>query len=218
MTSNAPLEKPGRAAWFVFRSLARYLVSLFIPSFRYFGETDIKLGGQIFIEKNYGFQSWAYPLTIFKRPVRFIVADIECDDMQWFNTASDGGLFPIMLSGNFEDDYEIIKSCVENNEKIVLIISQNEEDELSKRIVKALKEDYTKSVLFMALSSGAKEVFANNAVIPKSTTVTMVCGMPFTMDKNDDTVLFNELHILEKSAESATDVTEPLYLAYLLNK
>ena len=204
-------------AWFVFRSLARYLVSLFIPTFRFFGETNIKSSGHIFIEKNYGFQSWAYPLTIFKRPIRFIIADTNCDT-QWYNTVSDGGLFPIMLSGKFESDFELIKQSISNNENIVLIISQDEQNIFSNQIIQALKKDYINKISFMALSSGAKKVFANNTIIPKNVNVTMVCGMPFVSTNKVDNNTFEEFHILEASAESATEVTDPYFLAYYKNK
>lgn len=217
MINNAAPEKPGRMAWFVFRSLARYLVSLFIPTFRYFGETNIKKTGHIFIEKNYGFQSWAYPLTIFKRPMRFIVADMNCD-MQWYNTVADGGLFPVKLTGILESDYELIKTSIDNNENIILIIPQDEDNIFSNQLIQALKKDYINKISFMALSSGANYVFANNAVIPKNVNVTMVCGMPFVIKKDTSDNNFEELHMLEASSESATDVTEPHFLAYYFNK
>lgn len=204
--NNAQTNKPSRFAWFVFRCLARYFISLFIPCFRFFGETCFKHGGQIFITRNYGLQTWLYPLYIFKRPLRFVMAD-SSDDSKWFEMASSSGLNPIKLTGHFEIDLETIKNMVNSKEKIILIISDDEDDSLSLNLTKALKETYDKETLFMAVS-GAKKVFAQNSSIPKVIPVSLFCGMPFMNNKYNNSV-FSELNFLERAVSNLKLEDEP---------
>lgn len=210
--NNYLTNKPGKFAWFVFRCLARYLVSLFIPCFRHFGETELKRGAQIFIVKNFGLPTWLLPLTIFKKPLRFVIADLN-SDTKWYDMALSGGLNPIQLSGSFEEDYKIIKSLIENKEKIILVISQDENESLSTELTKTLKKIHFKETLFMALS-GADKIFINNSKIPKVLPVTMLCAMPFMPNcKNDPNKPFTELNFLEKASQNVAICDEPSIFA-----
>jgi hypothetical protein len=67
-----------------------------------------------------------------------------------YDMALSGGLKPIQLSGSFEEDYKIIKSLIENKEKIILVISQDENESLSTELTKTLKKIHFKETLFMA--------------------------------------------------------------------
>ncbi|MDD3000319.1 MAG: hypothetical protein PHF29_01015 [Candidatus Riflebacteria bacterium] len=205
--NNYLANKPSKFAWFVFRCLARYLVSLFIPCFKHFGETNFNRGAQVFITKNFGLPTWLLPLAIFKKPLRFVIADTKLDP-KWYNMALSGGLNPILLSGAFEEDYKVIKGLIENKEKIILVISQNENDSLSTELTKTFKKIHFKETLFMAVS-GADKVFENNSKVPKVVPVTMLCAMPFMPKyENNSNKTFTELNFLEKASESVIDVSD----------
>lgn len=210
--NNYLTDKPSKLAWFVFRCLARYLVSLFIPCFTYFGETDFNRGAQIFIAKNFGLPTWLLPLVVFKKPIRFVIADTK-HDPKWYKMALSGGLNPILLSGSFEEDYKVIKALIENKEKIILVISQDENESLSSELTKTLKKIFIKETMFMAMS-GAEKIFENNSKVPKVVPVTMLCAMPFMPKyKKGSNKIFTELKFLEKASRSIDIGDEPSIFA-----
>lgn len=198
-------SKPSPRAWFVFRSLARYFTSLFIPCFRYFGETYFRNRGQLFILKDYGLLSWLFPLCIFKRPLRFVFVNKQEGD--WFTMAQDGGLEPILLSGELEADYQLLQSLLAVKEKILLIVSKNPEDALSRALVGRLKLDNARETLFMGVS-GAEGVFVDDSRTPKVVPVGLFCGMPF-MPKAVNTDVFQELSLLERAVHNLRLEEEP---------
>ncbi len=195
--SSSPHSKPSPIAWFAFRCLARYFVSLFIPLFRHFGETCYRNRGQLFIIKNYGLLTWLFPLSIFNRPFRFVFVEKETEECKWFKMAINGGLNPILLTGELKEDYEFLNNLLEDKEKVILVVSSDNQHEISKKLVSMLKENNVKETLFMALS-GAEEVFDKNSSIPNVVPVSMFCGMPFMSEENRDQE-YAELNLLEKA-------------------
>ena len=81
------IAQPGRLAWLVFRSIARFWAAIFLPYFRVWGETEFK-AGSIIVARNFGLQTWIYCLRFFRRPVRIVLVD-DNDDLKWFKVAED---------------------------------------------------------------------------------------------------------------------------------
>lgn len=206
--NDTSYNKPSPKAWFVFRCLARYFISLFVPCFRYFGETYFRNRGQLFILKDYGLLSWFFPLCIFKRPLRFVFVNKQ--EGEWFEMAQNGGLEPLLLSGELEADYQLLNDLLGAKEKILLIISQNTEDVLSKALVGMLKKNNAKETLFMGVS-GAEKIFVGNSKTPKVVPVGLFCGMPYVPRVKDGEKAheYEELHLLEKAVRNLRLEQEP---------
>lgn len=188
-------EAPGWFAWRAFRSLARFLGSVFFPFFRVWGETELKPGGQVFVARNYGLQTWLCALRIFKRPLRFVLADVN-DTSRWFSLAEHGGLAPLRLIGNADHDFLAVEHLLEAGEKLILVIPDSA-DAVSELLVARLKATHSLKVLFMAIS-GAREVLPDKAIVPRVLPVSVFCGLPHYRAAPGESSLA-ELDLLERA-------------------
>ena len=115
------IAQPGRLAWLVFRSIARFWAAIFLPYFRVWGETEFK-PGSIIVARNFGLQTWIYCLRFFRRPVRIVLVD-DSDKLKWFKIAEDGGLEPVCLRGSVLRKIDAIQELSDNGE--VTYVSSN---------------------------------------------------------------------------------------------
>ncbi|MBU1107696.1 MAG: hypothetical protein KKB51_13575 [Candidatus Riflebacteria bacterium] len=178
------------------RSLARFFGSVFFPFFRVWGENELKPNrGCIYIARNYGLLTWISALRVFRRPIRFVSADLA-DDRPWFGIAEACGLEPIKLSGDTDQDF----LCLENlfsQKKTVLLMIPKAPDQSILSLVARVKAARHLTSLFMAIS-GVKEALSKGSLIPKVFPVSVFCGMPHAQPTSEQIPL-SELEFLEKA-------------------
>lgn len=189
------MDAPGSFAWKAFRSIARFVGSVFFPFFRVWGETELKKGGQVFIARNFGLLTWLCALRVFKRPLRFVMADLN-DISRWFSLAMRGGLAPLKLSGDADHDFLAIEHLLEAGEKLILLlpVSASSTTEL---LVAKLKATHSLKVMFMAIS-GAGEALPEGAIVPAAVPVSVFCGLPHYCAAPGESTLA-ELDLLERA-------------------
>ena len=186
-------ESPGSFAWKAFRAIARFTGSVFFPFFRVWGETEIIKGPQVFIVRNYGILTWLCVLRIFKRPLRFVIADVD-EKSRWYSLAESGGLAPICLNGNSDEDCSTLRQLIEAGEKLVLVVPAVK-NAVADMLVARLKSMRSLRLLFMAIS-GASEALPPGAIIPRVVPVSVFCGLPhYTAQAGDPAQI--ELDFLE---------------------
>lgn len=191
-------ESPGWLAWKAFRAISRFLGSVFFSFFRVWGETELKKTGQVFVVRNLGLQTWLCVLRIFRQPLRFVHADVA-DRSPWFGLAERGGLAPLKLSGDADQDFLTVEHLLESGEKLVLVIPEHpgEKDGL---LVGRLKATHSLKVLFMAIN-GAQKAMPVGAIVPRAAPVSVFCGMPHYQSRPGDSA-FAELELLERSLQN----------------
>lgn len=178
------------------RSLARFFGSIFFPFFRVWGETELKPDqGCIYIARNLGLLSWMSALRTFRRPIRFVSADLT-DTRPWFGIAEACGLEPAKLSGNTDHDFLSIEHLFNQKEAVLLLIPEVPDQSTLDLIAKIKATHYLIS-LFMAIS-GAKKALRPGSLIPKVYPVSVFCGMPHLQPASTQVPLV-ELELLEKA-------------------
>lgn len=194
MLNSSKQPKQFNTAYFVFRTWARFIGSVFFSFFRAWGETDqSRHAGRLIIVKNYGLVTWLTILRTFRAPVRFVFASDQKD--RWFDLAEGGGLTPVRLKRELPDDCETLKSLA-GEDNVVLIIPPTS-DEFSKKLTLETRKTFGNKLLFLAIS-GACESLPEGVFVPKACPISVFCGLPHLaeIDKNDP---FAELHFLEKA-------------------
>lgn len=186
---------PGRLAWKACHYLARFAGSVFFPYFRVWGETDLKSGGQIFIARNFGIQTWLTALRIFKRPVRVVLAD-SAADLRWFNLAEKNGLAPLRLCDTPAQNFLTVEHLAEAGEKLLLVVPQVSDPAIDS-LVSRLRATRSLKVLFMAIS-GLKEALPAGAFVPRAVPISVFCGLPHSLGNPVSSPLA-ELDFLEQA-------------------
>jgi len=178
------------------RSIARFFGSIFFPFFRAWGETVIRTDrGCVYIARNYGLLTWLSSLRIFRRPVRFVLAD-AADTTIWFELAVSCGLEPIKLSGDVNQDFLSIEHLFNNKETIVLLIPETPDRQVLELIAK-IKATHYLVAMFMAIS-GARLALKPGSMIPRVCPVSVFCGMPHYRSEGQSEPL-GELEFLERA-------------------
>lgn len=212
MTDNSPqnfindLERPSRLAWLVFRSLARFWASIFLPYFRVWGETDFK-PGTIFIARNFGLQTWVYLLRFFRRPVR-IVLDDDYDNLKWFNVAKNGGMAPILLSGGVQHKIEVLKELHDKGEIVFLIISRTIGNYMP-TFMQEIENNFEADIRFFAVE-GANRALPPDTVVPNFASICVFCGRPY-LSRLPGEGLLDELEFLESTMVDLDIDEEPSF-------
>ena len=186
------LNQPGRLAWLVFRSLARFWASIFLPYFRFWGENEFK-PGTVIIARNYGLQTWIYALRFFKKPVRIILADNE-DNLKWFNIADNGGLEPVCIKGSYKKKASIIKQLSDKGEVIFLIIPRVLGG-YTPTLMQELESLLGERIRLFAIE-GALEALPPSSFVPKFASICVFCGRPY-FNRLPSEGLLDELTFLE---------------------
>ncbi len=199
-------NQPGRLAWLVFRSLARFWASIFLPYFRVWGENEFK-PGSVIIARNYGLQTWVYALRFFKKPVRIVLADDD-DNLRWFNIAYSGGLEPISLKGNVKGKVSVIKELSDKGEIIFLIISKKTGG-YNSVFMQELENLIEKRIRLFAIE-GAMEALPPGAIVPKFTSICVFCGRPY-FNRLPSEDLLDELTFLESTLYDLDIDEEPSF-------
>lgn len=168
-------ESPCRVAWKVCHYLARFAGSVFFPYFRVWGETDQKLGGQIFIARNYGLLTWLTVLRMFKRPIRIVLVDAAAD-LRWLNLAQKSGLAPLKLDDAPAENFLTVEHLAEAGERLLLIVPQVSSPAIDS-LISQLRAIHSLKVLFMAIS-GAREALPTGAFVPRAVPISVFCGLP----------------------------------------
>jgi hypothetical protein len=199
-------EPPGRLAWLVFRSLARFWAAIFLPYFRIWGENEFKKGNVI-IARNFGLQTWVYAFRFFKKPIRIVLVDNE-DNLKWFNIACNGGLEPIFLNGNNDEKVDSIKYLSEKGEIIFLIIPKNtSENTLS--FIEKLDRVLSNNIRLFAIE-GASEALPQGSFVPKFASICVFCGRPY-FNRLPSEGLLDELNFLESTLYDLDIDEEPSF-------
>lgn len=199
-------EPPGRLAWLVFRSLARFWAAIFLPYFRIWGENEFK-EGNVIIARNFGLQTWVYAFRFFKKPIRIVLVDDE-DNLKWFNIACNGGLEPIFLNGNNDEKVESIKYLSEKGEIIFLIIPKNtSENTLS--FIEKLDKVLSNNIRLFAIE-GASEALPQGSFVPKFASICVFCGRPY-FNRLPSEGLLDELNFLESTLYDLDIDEEPSF-------
>lgn len=199
-------EPPGRLAWLVFRSLARFWAAIFLPYFRIWGENEFK-EGNVIIARNFGLQTWVYAFRFFKKPIRIVLVDNE-DNLKWFNIACNGGLEPIFLNGNNDEKVDSIKYLSEKGEIIFLIIPKNtSENTLS--FIEKLDRVLSNNIRLFAIE-GASEALPQGSFVPKFASICVFCGRPY-FNRLPSEGLLDELNFLESTLYDLDIDEEPSF-------
>jgi len=194
LLNDSKQPKQFNTAYFVFRTWARFIGSVFFSYFRAWGETDLsKSCGRLVIVKNYGLITWLTILRTFRSPVRIVFAGIAED--RWFDLASGGGLSPIRLKGALSEDCTTVSSLA-REENVVLIIPSCS-DEFSISLVSEMRKILADRILFLAIA-GARESLPEGVFVPKACPISVFCGLPH-MGKAQDNEPLAELHFLEQA-------------------
>ena len=190
--SAEDLNQPGRLAWLVFRSLARFWASIFLPYFRFWGENEFK-PGTVIIARNYGLQTWVYALRFFKKPVRIVLVDDE-DNLKWFNVADNGGLEPVCIKGAYKKKASIVKELSDKGEIIFLIIPRSVGG-YTPTLMQELENLLGDRIRLFAIE-GAMEAFPPENFVPKFASICVFCGRPY-FNRLPSEGLLDELAFLE---------------------
>jgi hypothetical protein len=178
------------------RSIARFFGSVFFPFFRVWGETTLRHDrGCIYIARNFGLLTWLSALRTFKKPFRFVSADLA-DTSIWFKLADACGLEPIKLSGNTDQDFISIEHLFNNKETVLLIIPEIPDQQVIELITKVKATHYLTSI-FMAIT-GARLALRPGSLIPRVCPISVFCGMPHFTTENRPAAL-SELEFLERA-------------------
>ena len=200
------LNQPGRLAWLVFRSLARFWASIFLPYFRFWGENEFK-PGTVIIARNYGLQTWIYALRFFKKPVRIILADDE-DNLKWFTIADNGGLEPVCIKGAYKKKASIVKDLSDKGEVIFLIIPRTVGG-YNPTLMQELESLLGERIRLFAIE-GAMEALPPNAFVPKFASICVFCGRPY-FNRFPSEGLLDELASLESTLYDLEIDEEPSF-------
>ncbi len=191
-------KPPCKTAYFIARSLARFLGSIFFPFFRYWGETEFKPGKKrVFIARNFGLLTWISALRIFRQPLSFLVAD-QNESSLWLKIAMNGGLSPVRLTLDVNEDLQTIETLSSRENCILLIAS--EPDSFTENLVRQLKCSKSIETLFMAIS-GADVAFPAGTMVPRVCPVSVFCGLPHLPVEAPGEV-FAELRFLERATQN----------------
>jgi len=179
-------------AYFVFRTWARFVGSVFFSFFRAWGETDIKPGdGRIIVVKYYGLVTWLTVLRTFRNPVKFLMTETIND--RWFDLAVGGGLDPQLLKRILAEDLSVTAELC-RTENVVLMIPENIDD-YSISLITELKKKFQNKMLFLAVS-GAEKSLPKGSYVPKAFPITAFCGLPLISSAENKDPLA-ELRFLE---------------------
>ncbi len=178
------------------RSLARLFGSLFFPFFRVWGETVIRPErGCIYIVRNYGLLTWLSALRTFRKPLKFVSADLT-DSSIWMQLAESCGLAPIRLSGNIDQDFLSLEHLFNHKETILLLIPESPGDHVLELVARIKATHYLTSI-FMAIA-GARLALRAGSMIPRVYPISVFCGMPhFRSDR--PAAPLSELEFLERA-------------------
>lgn len=191
-------KSPCKTAYFIARSLARFFGSIYFPFFRFWGETEFKPAKKrVFIVRNFGLLTWISALRIFRQPLSFIVAD-QSDSSLWFKLAVNGGLSPVRLTFDLNEDLQIIEALCSRENCLLLIASAP--DSFAEKLVRQLKCSKGIETLFMAIS-GANVAFPPGTIVPKVCPVSVFCGLPHLPVEVPGEV-FAELRFLERAMQN----------------
>lgn len=199
-------EPPGRTAWLVFRSLARFWASIFLPYFRFWGENKFK-AGNVIIARNFGLQTWIYALRFFKTPVRIVLADDE-DDLTWYNVANNGGLEPILLKGDVQQKVDAIKYLSAKGEIVFFIIPKGIGGNIPK-LIDGLEKTLNDNIRLFAIE-GALDALPKGAIVPKFASICVFCGRPY-FNRFPSEGLLEELTFLESTLYDLDIDEEPSF-------
>ena len=200
------INQPGRLAWLVFRSLARFWAAIFLPYFRFWGENEFK-PGTVIITRNFGLQTWIYALRFFKKPVRIVLSDEE-DNLKWFNVANNGGIEPICLRGNYKKKIEKVKELSDAGEIVFLIIPRTNGG-YTPTFMKELEGQIGEKIRLFAVE-GAMEALPPDAVVPKFASICVFCGRPYFNRLPSEGIL-DELSFLESTLYDLEIDEEPSF-------
>lgn len=200
------IAQPGRLAWLVFRSIARFWAAIFLPYFRVWGETEFK-AGSIIVARNFGLQTWIYCLRFFRRPVRIVLVD-DNDDLKWFKVAEDGGLEPVCIKGSVLRKIDAIQELSDKGE-IVFLIIPNSYGGYNPTFVAELEKRMNDRIRLFAIQ-GAMEALPPDAMIPKFASICIFCGRPF-YNRLPDEGLLDELSFLESTLYDLDIDEEPSF-------
>ena len=180
MTDNGSLtysdyEQPGRFAWLVFRSLARFWGSIFLSYFRIWGETEFK-PGTIIVARNYGLPIWVFALRFFAKPVRIVLSD-DSDDRHWFQVAKAGGLEPQAVSGSSKYRLDTLQELSDAGEIVFLILPRDFSSSVLD-LLKELDENFGEKLRFFAVE-GATKALPKDAIVTRCVPICVFCGRPF---------------------------------------
>lgn len=188
------IPQPGRLAWLVFRSIARFWSAIFLPYFRVWGENEFK-PGTVIVARNFGLQTWVYCLRFFKRPVRIVLVD-ERDNLKWFSVAEKGGMEPVCLKGNVLRKVQTIKELSDNGEILFLIIPRGNGG-YTPTFMLGLEKALNEKIRLFAIQ-GANEALPPEAIVPKFASICVFCGRPY-FDRLPNEGMLDELDFLEST-------------------
>ena len=202
----ADLKQPSRLAWLVFRSIARFWAAIFLPYFRFWGETEFK-PGTVIVARNFGLQTWVYALRFFRKPVRILLVD-DSDDLGWFNVADDGGMEPVCVRGGVQRKIQAIKELSDNGEVIFLIIPSGVGG-YTPTFMKELEGVLSSRIRLFAIE-GAMEALPPDAIVPKFASICVFCGRPY-YNRLPGEGLLDEMSFLESTLYDLDIDEEPSF-------
>lgn len=202
----ADLEQPGRLAWLVFRSIARFWAAIFLPYFRIWGETDFK-PGTVIVARNFGLQTWVYILRFFIRPVRIVLVD-DSDNLKWFDIADNGGIEPLCIRGNLQRKLQAVKELSDKGEVVFLIIPK-EFGGYTPTFMEELEKLLNEKIRLFAIE-GAMAALPPDTIVPKFASICVFCGRPY-YNKLPGEGLLDELTFLESTLYGLEIDEEPSF-------
>lgn len=199
MMTQETRKPPCKTAYFIARSLARLFGSIFFPFFRFWGEAEFKSGKhRVFIARNFGLLTWISALRIFRQPLSFIVAD-QSESSLWLKIAINGGLSPVRLTFDVNEDLPTIEALCSQENCLLLIACTP--DSFAENLVSRLKSSRNIETLFMAIS-GANVAFPHGTIVPRVCPVSVFCGLPHISFVGEPGSTFAELKFLEHATQN----------------